>query len=160
ACRDAGLKFGVYLSPWDRNSALYGSGEKYDDYFAGQLEEVLTNYGNVFEVWFDGACGEGPNGKRQLYDWRRYVDVVRKRQPKAVIFSDVGPDVRWVGNEHGLAGEPCWSMLSPDGHAPGADAPPTDELEHGRENGSNWLPAECDVSIRPGWYYHPNEDAH
>jgi alpha-L-fucosidase len=158
ACRENGLKLGLYLSPWDRNSQLYGTGERYNDYFAGQLEEVLTSYGEISEVWFDGACGEGPNGKKQVYDWPRFIGVVRKHQPNAVIFSDVGPDIRWVGNENGIAGETCWSMISPEGYEPGAKAPPTKELNEGREDGTRWIAAECDVSIRPGWYYHASED--
>jgi alpha-L-fucosidase len=158
ACHEYGLKFGVYLSPWDRHSPLYGQSDAYNDFFAGQLEEVLTQYGEVFEVWFDGACGEGPNGKLQVYNWERFVSVVRRCQPNAVIFSDVGPDVRWVGNENGFAGATCWSMLSPGGHTPGANAPPVRELNEGSQDGSHWIAAECDVSIRPGWYYRASED--
>jgi len=112
----------------------------------------------VFEVWWDGACGEGPNGKRQVYDWPRFREVVRRCQPDAVIFSDVGPGVRWVGNEGGIAGETCWSMISTDGYTPGAGGPPQDVLNHGLEGGTDWIPAECDVSIRPGWYYHAEQD--
>jgi alpha-L-fucosidase len=123
--REAGLKFGVYLSPWDRHSPLYGDSQKYNDYYAAQLEELLTNYGEVFEVWWDGACGEGPNGKRQVYDFERFTQIVRRLQPGAVIFSDIGPDVRWVGNESGFAGETCWSMLNTAGFARGIGAPPT-----------------------------------
>jgi alpha-L-fucosidase len=119
---------------------------------------VLSNYGPVFEVWFDGACGEGPNGKRQEYDWEGFVRTVRRLQPGAVIFSDVGPDVRWVGNESGIAGETCWSMLSPAGFTPGAAGPPAEVLNRGEENGTHWIPPECDVSIRPGWYYHAEQD--
>lgn len=158
ACREYGLKFGVYLSPWDRNSPLYGQGETYNEYFAGQLREVLSNYGEVSEVWFDGACGEGPNGKRQVYDWPRFVAVVREHAPNAVIFSDVGPDIRWVGNEDGIAGETCWSMISPAGFEPGEHAPATSVLNTGLEDGTHWIAPECDVSIRPGWYYHASQD--
>jgi alpha-L-fucosidase len=158
ACREYGLKFGLYLSPWDRNNPAYGTADDYNAYFAGQLREVLSNYGDVFEVWFDGACGEGPNGKKQVYDWQRFISVVRELQPNAVMFSDVGPDIRWVGNEDGIAGETCWSMISPEGFTPGAGAPPTNVLNAGLERGTHWIPAECDVSIRPGWYYHASQD--
>lgn len=160
ACREFGLRFGVYLSPWDRNAPLYGDSPAYNDYYANQLREVLTNYGPVFEVWWDGACGEGPNGKRQVYDFERFTQIVRELQPDAVIFSDVGPDVRWVGNEGGFAGETCWSMLSPDGYTRGIGAPPVEALNQGLEHGTHWIPAECDVSIRPGWYYHAEQDEH
>ena len=159
ACREAGLKFGVYLSPWDRNNPAYGTGEPYNAYFRDQLREVLTNYGPVHEVWFDGACGEGPNGKKQVYDFPSFERVVRECQPGAVIFSDVGPDVRWVGNEQGWAGETNWAMLKAKGHGRGADNPPsTKSLNEGDEDGEAWIPAECDVSIRPGWFYHAHED--
>jgi alpha-L-fucosidase len=159
ACREAGMKFGVYLSPWDRNNPAYGTGEAYNQYFRDQLREVLTGYGPVFEVWFDGACGEGPNGKKQVYDFASYERTVRELQPGAVIFSDVGPDVRWVGNEQGWAGDTCWSMLKVAGHGRGADNPPsTKSLNEGDEDGEAWVPAECDVSIRPGWFYHAHED--
>lgn len=159
ACREAGLKFGVYLSPWDRNNPAYGTGEPYNQYFRDQLREVLTSYGPIFEVWFDGACGEGPNGKRQVYDFPSFEKVVRDLQPNAVIFSDVGPDIRWVGNEQGWAGDTNWAMLNVKGHGRGADNPPaTRSLNEGDENGEAWIPAECDVSIRPGWFYHAHED--
>jgi alpha-L-fucosidase len=159
ACREAGIKFGVYLSPWDRNNPAYGTGEPYNEYFRQQLRDVLTNYGPIFEVWFDGACGEGPNGKRQVYDFPSFEGVVRELQPNAVIFSDVGPDIRWVGNEQGWAGETCWGMLKVKGHGRGNDnPPPTKSLNEGDEDGEAWIPAECDVSIRPGWFYHAHED--
>lgn len=159
ACREAGLKFGVYLSPWDRNNPAYGTGEAYNEYFRKQLREVLTNYGPVHEVWFDGACGEGPNGKKQVYDFPSFERTVRECQPNAVIFSDVGPDVRWVGNENGWAGETNWAMLKVQGHGRGADNPPSGKsLTEGDEDGEAWIPAECDVSIRPGWFYHAHED--
>ncbi|MFO0784109.1 MAG: alpha-L-fucosidase [Phycisphaerales bacterium] len=159
ACREAGLKFGVYLSPWDRNNPAYGTGEAYNQYFRQQLREVLTQYGPIYEVWFDGACGEGPNGKKQVYDFASFERVVRECQPQAVIFSDVGPDIRWVGNEQGWAGETNWAMLKAKGHGRGADNPPsTTSLNQGDEDGEAWIPAECDVSIRPGWFYHAHED--
>lgn len=158
ACKEFGIGFGVYLSPWDRHEPSYGDSQRYNDHYVAQLEELLTNYGPIFEVWWDGACGEGPNGKRQEYDWPRFRSVVRKLQPEAVIFSDVGPDVRWVGNERGFAGETCWSMQSPGDRTPGLGAPPVEELNRGLSEGVQWIPAECDVSIRPGWFYHASED--
>jgi len=145
ACRKGGIKFGVYLSPWDRNQSTYGDSPAYNRYFTDQLTELLTNYGPVAEVWFDGACGEGPNGKRQVYDWAAYYAVVRKLQPDALI-AICGPDVRWVGNESGVARETEWSVQ------------PANPARHGK-SGPVWYPAECDVSIRPGWFYHPNQDA-
>ncbi len=159
ACREAGLKFGVYLSPWDRAHPDYGDSPRYNAAYRGMLEELLTNYGPIFEVWWDGACGEGPNGKKQEYDFDGWTALVRKLQPDAVIFSDVGPDVRWVGNENGFAGETCWGMISPEGYGRGATGPPQKMLNEGLENGTQWIPAECDVSIRPGWFWHPEEDA-
>ncbi len=158
ACREYDLKFGIYLSPWDRHSKFYGDSARYNDYFASQLEEVLSNYGEVFEVWWDGACGEGPDGKRQVYDFERFTEIVRGLQPGAVIFSDIGPDIRWVGNEAGFAGETCWSKLNTAGFLRGIGAPPTSSLNEGDRDGVNWIPAECDVSIRPGWYFHPEQD--
>jgi alpha-L-fucosidase len=154
ACRDAGLGFGVYLSPWDRNHPTYGTPE-YNDVFVGQLTEVLTGYGDVCEVWFDGACGEGPNGRRQEYDWDAFVGAVRALQPDAAIFSDVGPDVRWVGNERGYAAETSWYPFDRAGYAPGMTIP---GQTAGHPDGAEWIPPECDVSIRPGWYYHAAED--
>src|SRR5260221_5086098 len=158
ACREFGLKFGVYLSPWDRHEPSYGDSPRYNQHYVDQLTELLTNYGPIFEVWWDGACGEGPNGKKQEYDWPRFTALVRKLQPQAVIFSDVGPDVRWVGNENGFAGETCWGMISPEGKVPGIGAPSESELNAGRIDGTTWIPAECDVSIRPGWCYHASQD--
>ncbi|MBI3819090.1 MAG: alpha-L-fucosidase [Planctomycetes bacterium] len=156
ACREYGLKMGIYVSPWDRNSKLYGDTPKYNEYFKNQLREVLTNYGSIFEVWFDGACGEGPNGKKQQYDWPGFIQVVRECQPDAVIFSDAGPDVRWVGNESGLAAPTSWCTLFRDRFYPGT--PDSQPLTEGHEDGTHWVPSECDVSIRPGWYYHQSQD--
>jgi alpha-L-fucosidase len=119
------LKVGLYCSPWDRNHPAYGDSPRYNDVFCEQLTELLTQYGPVHEVWFDGANGEGPNGKKQQYDFPRFWAHVRKLQPNAVMFSDAGPDIRWIGNE----------------------------------NGTVWRAGETDVSIRPGWFYHPAEDA-
>lgn len=158
ACRAEGLFFGVYISPWDRNSPLYGDSERYNDYYVAQLEELLTQYGEVTELWWDGACGEGPNGKRQVYDWPRFRATARRFAPEAVVFSDVGPDLRWVGNERGFAGETNWNMLSIEGFEPGANAPAVEVLNAGQEDGTHWIPGECDVSIRPGWYYHAEQD--
>jgi alpha-L-fucosidase len=156
ACRIEGLKFGIYLSPWDRHEPKYGDSPKYNQHFINQLYELLQNYGEVSEVWFDGACGEGPNGKRQEYDFPAFIAVVRKCAPGAVIFSDAGPDVRWVGNEKGYAGETCWSTIDRDkvkiGKADGK------YLNKGDPSAPNWVPPECDVSVRPGWFYHPAED--
>lgn len=158
ACREAGLKFGIYLSPWDRHEPSYGDSPRYNQHYVDQLTELLSNYGPIFEVWWDGACGEGPNGKKQEYDWPRFIAVVRQLQPNAVIFSDVGPDVRWVGNENGFAGETCWGMISPEGKVPGLGAPSEQELNEGRRDGTQWIPPECDVSIRPGWFWHASQD--
>lgn len=165
ACKEYGLKFGVYLSPWDRNHADYGTPE-YITYFRNQLRELLTNYGEVFEVWFDGANGGtgyygGANENRKIdnktyYDWENTIKIVRELQPNAMIFSDAGPDIRWVGNEEGWANETNWSALRRDEFYPGS--PNYKQLRSGHEDGTHWVPAECDVSIRPGWYYHPYED--
>ncbi len=161
ACRAEGLGAGLYLSPWDRNHPTYGDSDRYNDVYIAQLTELLTNYGPLVEVWFDGANGEGPNGKRQVYDWPRVWSTVRRLQPNAVMFSDAGPDVRWSGNEAGTAGDPCWSPVDPARvPAPGVSGPGIiDALQHGDRDGTVWRPAECDTSIRPGWFYHPAEDA-
>lgn len=160
ACRAEGLGAGLYLSPWDRNAPVYGSA-RYDDFYCDQLTELLTRYGPICEVWFDGANGEGPDGRRQEYDWSRYWALVRRLQPRAVIFSDAGPDVRWIGNENGVAGETNWSTVDPAAVPfPGATGDRViDMLQHGDPNGTAWRPGETDVSIRPGWFYHPAEDA-
>ncbi len=158
ACAREGLKFGVYVSPWDQNHPSYGTPE-YNDIFAGTLREVLTNYGPVFEQWLDGANGEGPNGKRQEYDWDLFHRTIRECQPGAIIFSDVGPDVRWMGNERGVAGETNWSRLDIEGFTPGHGAPPTDTLNQGNIHGASWVPAEVDVSIRKGWFYSAEQDS-
>ncbi|MBI5771292.1 MAG: alpha-L-fucosidase [Verrucomicrobia bacterium] len=166
ACRRAGLEFGVYLSPWDRNRADYGQ-PSYIEYYRHQLRELLTNYGPIFEVWFDGANGGdgyygGAREKRKIdnttyYDWPNTWKIVRELQPLAVMFSDAGPDVRWVGNERGIAGDPCWATIDAAGYFPGkADSK---ILNSGTRGGAMWLPAEVDVSIRPGWFYHEKEDA-
>ena len=138
ACRAENLKVGLYLSPWDRHEKSYGT-DAYNDYFCNQLTELLSNYGPIDEVWFDGACGEGPNGKKQVYDWKRIYPLIRKLQPQALI-AIMGPDIRWVGNESGVAREGESSVITRDGQPA-------------------WHPAECDVSIRPGWFYHADQDA-
>jgi len=161
ACKREGLRAGLYLSPWDRNTPVYGDSPRYNDFYCDQLTELLTRYGPIAEVWFDGANGEGPNGRRQVYDWPRVFGLVRRLQPRAVMFSDAGPDVRWCGNERGVAGDPNWSTVDPAAVPyPGA---PGDAviaaLQHGDPRGTVWRPAEVDVSIRPGWFHHPAEDA-
>lgn len=165
ACRRYRLKFGIYLSPWDRNHKDYGRPE-YLNYFRNQLRELLTSYGPIFEIFLDGANGGdgyygGARETRRIdrdtyYDWSTTWNLVRTLQPDTCLFSDAGPDVRWVGNERGIAGDPCWSTLNRDDFAPGR----ADEarLNRGDRPGSHWVPAECDVSIRPGWFYHANED--
>ena len=157
ACKEYGLKFGVYISPWDRNHPKYGTPE-YNNVFVNMMKEIFTNYGPIWELWWDGANGEGPNGKKQVYDWKRFESTVRKLSPSTVIFSDIGPDIRWVGNENGIAGDPNWNFLDTTGFKRGIGAPPTDTLNHGNYYGSRWIPAECDVSIRPGWFYHAAEE--
>lgn len=165
ACRAEGLKVGIYYSPWDRNHPDYGKPE-YVTYMRNQLTELLTNYGELFEIWFDGANGGtgwygGANEERKVdkfsyYDWPTTIELVRKLQPNAMLFSDAGPDVRWVGNEHGFAYETTWSNLMRDSVYAGM--PDFDKWATGQENGTHWVPAESDVSIRPGWYYHAYED--
>lgn len=161
ACRAEGLRVGLYCSPWDRNHPAYGDSPRYNDVYMAQLTELFTQYGELNEVWFDGANGEGPNGKRQVYDWPRTWALVRKLQPGAVIFSDAGPDVRWIGNERGVAGERCWSTIRSSA-VPYIGASGDDvilALQEGHADGDVWRPGETDVSIRPGWFYHASEDA-
>lgn len=177
SCRKYGLKLGIYLSPWDRHDARYGQGKEYDDYFCNQLTELLTGYGDVFCVWFDGACGEGPNGKKQVYDWSRYYAVIRQLQPEAVI-SVCGPDVRWCGNEAGHCRASEWSVVPAsmvDNEKVQEKSQKEDDslfrkrIPSGNEDlGSRdvlkdaeeliWYPAEVNTSIRPGWFYHQAED--
>ena len=123
------------------------------------MKEVVSRYGPFFEFWWDGANGEGPNGKKQVYDLHRFESTMRRIAPNTVLFSDIGPDARWVGNENGFAGKTNWNLLDTAGFTRGAGAPPTDTLNQGNVNGANWIPAECDVSIRPGWFYHASEDS-
>jgi len=156
ACREGGLKMGVYISPWDRHAPDYGT-PAYNQTFRQTLQHALSHYGPIFEQWFDGANGEGPTGRQQQYDWPLFNSTVAALQPGAVIFSDVGPGCHWMGNEQGVNGTTCWSRLDTAGHTPGAGAPPLDVLNHGQPDGAAWLPAETDVSIRPGWFYHADE---
>ncbi len=166
SCAKYGLKFGVYLSPWDRNYADYGQ-PAYVDYYRKQLEELFTNYGPVFEMWFDGANGgDGYYGgtreirqvdRRTYYDWPKTIELVRGWNPEVIFFSDAGPSIRWCGNEKGFAGETNWCTMSIDTLYPG-QADITALLNRGAEDGQNWVPAEVDVSIRPGWFYHAEED--
>src|SRR5260370_30370770 len=170
AARKQGLKFGVYLSPWDRNNAAYGSPE-YIDIYRRQLRELLTEYGPIHEVWHDGANGgDGFYGgakekrlidKRTYYDWPKTWELVRSLQPDAVIFSDVGPDLGWVGNEKGYANSTCWETYDPVGADGGVPAPGftrDKDGQMGTRDGSHWMPPECDVSIRPGWFWHESEN--
>jgi alpha-L-fucosidase len=170
AARGHGLKFGVYVSPWDRNNAQYGRSE-YVETYRRQLRELLTGYGPIFEVWHDGANGGtgyygGANEKRTIdkttyYGWPATWEMIRSLQPEAVIFSDVGPDIRWVGNEKGFANETCWETFDPVGTDGGPASPGnvrSKESGTGTRHGSHWLPAECDVSIRPGWFWHAKEN--
>lgn len=165
ACKRENLKFGVYLSPWDRNHPEYGKPE-YVTYFHNQLRELLTNYGEIFEVWFDGANGGtgyygGANENRTInsktyYEWDKTTLITRELQPKAVIFGDGGPDARWIGNEYGYGAETNWASF--DNENVWAGHSEKEHLQNGDENGKKWIPAEADVSIRPGWYYHKRED--
>lgn len=172
ACNKLGMKMGVYCSPWDRNSALYGKPEYVTQVYRKQLEELYTHYGPIFISWFDGANGGDGyyGGAREVrkidrstyYGWTDTWAIPRKLAPGAVLFGDVGPDVRWVGNEKGHAGETCWATYTP--HAPDAGKTPgngyTKDYEgtEGQRDGEFWMPAECDVSLRPGWFYHKDQD--
>ncbi|MCL2446757.1 MAG: alpha-L-fucosidase [Oscillospiraceae bacterium] len=180
ACAAVGIKFGLYLSPWDQNASCYGQGKAYDDFYEIQLRELLTNYGDLFCMWFDGACGEGPNGKKQVYDWERYYAVIRELQPEAAICV-TGPDVRWVGNEAGVCRPSEWSVVpaflskaeviaaasqQADGKPPVIDDSSWTTWDLGSRKALAkakdwppiWYPAEVDVSIRKGWFYHEHED--
>lgn len=175
ACKSYAIGFGIYLSPWDMNSALYGDYEKYNRFFINQLTELLTNYGKIDEVWFDGANGEGPNGKKQEYNFNAWYQTIRDLQPSATI-AVMGPDIRWVGTETGVGRETEWSVVpveaqsqeaiannsqsdvafSPKGDMMGNDLGSRDKILKAEK--LVWYPAETDVSIRPGWFYHPEED--
>jgi alpha-L-fucosidase len=166
ACDEYGLKMGVYLSPWDRNSSIYGTPE-YITYYRNQLREILTNYGDIFEVWFDGANGGdgfygGARETRKIdnktyYDWANTWQIVRDLQPGAIMFSDAGPDIRWVGNERGIGSQTNWCLLKKEELYPGGDFAKI--LGAGHEDGNYWVPAEVDVSIRRGWFYHKSQDS-
>jgi alpha-L-fucosidase len=158
ACKEHNIAFGIYVSPWDRNHPDYGT-PQYNQVFAGTLNEVLSQYGTVFEQWLDGANGDAEKGQlKQVYDWPLFHQTIYNNQPDIVIFSDVGPGCRWMGNEKGSAAETNWATLNITGYQPGKDAPPTDTLQHGNIHGTHWVPAEADVSIRPGWFYSPTTD--
>jgi alpha-L-fucosidase len=167
ACKKYELKFGVYLSPWDRNHAGYGS-PAYIEYYRNQLKELFSTYGPVFEMWFDGANGGdgyygGKREKRSIqgstyYEWPKTLELVRSMEPEILFFSDAGPGVRWVGNERGIAGETNWNTITPDTLFAGKGGIEK-LLNTGDENGSHWIPAEVDVSIRKGWFYHAEEDS-
>ena len=177
ACQREDIKFGIYLSPWDRNHTTYGDSPAYDKVFVAQLTELMTNYGELFELWFDGANGEGPNGKVQEYDWKAYYDLIRKFQPNAVI-AIMGPDVRWCGNEAGKGRDPEWSVLPVTSNSQRLIAENSQQNDgeamfipknaKGSDLGSRdlllnspaliWYPSEVDTSIRPGWFYHAEQD--
>ncbi|UVI33784.1 alpha-L-fucosidase [Paenibacillus spongiae] len=177
ACRAGGIKFGIYLSPWDRHEQTYGDSPRYNEFFKNQLRELLTGYGDLFCVWFDGACGEGPNGKRQVYDWEGYYSIIRELQPNAVI-SVCGPDIRWCGNEAGHCRESEWSVVPASlrkNEAIQEKSQQADDREFAKRYDSQdqdlgsreiirherslvWHPAEVNTSIRPGWFYHASED--
>lgn len=178
ACADEGMKFGIYLSPWDRNNELYGQGKAYDNFFINQLTELLTGYGEIYTVWLDGACGEGPNGKKQLYDFPRYYETIRKYSPNACI-NICGPDIRWCGNEAGDTRESEWSVVpyrtcqteytasisqTKEQDTSGLRTIKASDRDLGSreilQNEGNliWYPAEVNTSIRPGWFYHADED--
>lgn len=166
ACRKVGIKAGLYLSPWDRNNRTYGTRD-YIVYYENQLRELLTKYGKISEIWFDGANGGdgyygGAREKRIIdpatyYPWKEFQRIVHELQPEASIFSDAGPDLRWIGNELGRAGETCWSTINTDGIVIGRSDPKY--LNTGDPDGKSWVVGVCDVSIRPGWFYHANEDS-
>lgn len=157
ACKKEGIEMGVYLSPWDRNHPRYGTPE-YNDIYVATMKELIQQYGPFFEFWWDGANGEGPNGKKQVYDFRRFENAAFQFQPKMIIFSDIGPSIRWCGNEKGFIGHTNWNLLDTAGFSRGHGAPHVDTLNQGNFNGKHWIPAEADVSIRPGWFYHKEED--
>lgn len=172
ACKDLHMKMGIYCSPWDRNSALYGTSD-YVSLYRAQLKELLSGYGPLFITWFDGANGGdgyygGAKEKRTIdrtryYGWDTSFALVRKLQPSSVIFGDAGPDIRWVGNEEGRAGETCWASYTPE--APDTGKKPANGYvkywlaAEGTMKGKTWMPPECDVPLRPGWFYHSLEDS-
>ena len=178
SCKKYVIKFGVYLSPWDRHDTRYGDSPAYNEYFMNQLRELLVGYGELFSVWFDGACGEGQNGKKQIYDWESYYGIIRELQPNAVI-AICGPDVRWCGNEAGDCRQSEWNVVPkrlslPEGVAERSQQADEESFRERKiewddaDLGSReilkdeeeliWYPAEVDTSIRPGWFYHAEED--
>ncbi len=179
ACKRGGIKFGFYLSPWDRNCRYYGT-PAYNDYFCNQLTELLTGYGEIFYVWFDNACGEGAGGRKQVYDFPRYFDLIHKYQPNALIFNDFGPDVRWCGNEAGAARHAEWAVVPSElchyaavqtGPGPMAGEGELSFLYNTEQElgtmpnilysrGLVFTPSEIDMSIRPGWFWHEKEEPH
>ena len=179
ACKRHGLDFGIYLSPWDRNASCYGTPE-YNDYFCNQLTELLTEYGDIFYVWFDNACGEGLNGRKQIYDFPRYIELIRKYQPNAVIFNDFGPDIRWCGNEAGKPRHSEWAVIPSElCHLSRVQTGPGPMAEEGSlswiynteqelgtmpnilyTKGLTFTPTEINMSIRPGWFWHLEEEPH
>ena len=178
ACRKYDIKFGVALSPLDYHEPSFGTGEAYNKFFMNLLRELLTNYGDVFHVWFDGACGEGPSGKKQVYDFESYFELVRKYQPNATVFKDEGPDIRWCGNESGSARAAEWAVVPWelcyfcekqtegklfDGelkHIYNSDKDIGTLENIMYSSGLVFCPSEIDMSIRPGWFYHPEEEPH
>jgi alpha-L-fucosidase len=167
SCKKYGLKFGIYVSPWDRNRNDYGQ-PSYIEYYRNQLNELFTTYGPIFEMWFDGANGGdgfygGAKERREInrstyYDWPATLAGVREMEPNIIFFSDAGSGVRWCGNESGVGGETNWNMISPDTLFAGK-ANIEKLLNTGSENGTHWIPAEVNTSIRPGWFYHTKEDS-
>ncbi len=166
ACHAAHMKFGIYLSPWDRHERTYGDSPAYNQHYINQMTELLTEYGDVAEVWLDGANGEGPNGKKQVYDFDAFQSTIRQLQPNAVIFAPIqmNPDIRWIGNEDGSAGDPCWSTFDTEKFIAvdtkeGWGAKEEAMYQHGDPAGSRWMPGESDVSLRPGWFWHEDQNS-
>lgn len=152
SCQKYGVKFAIYLSPWDENSEFYGKGQAYNDYYINQLKELLSNYGEISEVWMDGAKG---SNVKQDYNFEEWFSLIKTYHKNCIIFSPHGPDIRWIGNEQGYAGEPCWSTIDIEKMKVSVSQ---EYLNKGQEKGENWVIGECDVSIRPGWFYHEDQD--
>ena len=152
SCKKYGVKFAIYLSPWDQNSKLYGQGEAYNEYYLNQLRELLSNFGEISEVWMDGAKG---SNVEQDYNFQEWFNLIKSYYKNCIIFSPCGPDIRWIGNEQGYAGDPCWSTIDIKKMNVSVDQK---YLNTGEENAPDWVIGECDVSIRPGWFYHESED--
>ncbi|XP_011011977.1 PREDICTED: alpha-L-fucosidase 1 [Populus euphratica] len=153
AAKEAGVDLGLYLSPWDRHEGCYGKTLEYNEFYLGQMTELLTRYGEIKEVWLDGAKGEGEKDMEYFFD--SWFSLIHQHQPGAIIFSDAGPDTRWIGDEAGVAGSTCWSLFNRSS----AQIGNTDPIysQGGDPSGHDWVPAECDVSIRPGWFWHASE---